>query len=94
MKPILSTAILCGALACTALLLAAYRRVIARKEDDMLHVRDSEATLIAQQELVASRLETVDRWGKAITVLAVAFGVVAGVLLLVAAWQNSLKLTD
>lgn len=90
--PILSSAILCGVLAGTALLLAAYRKIIARKEDDMLHVRDSEATLVAQQLAVAARLETVDRWGKTITALAVVFGIVAGALLLVAAWQNSMKL--
>jgi hypothetical protein len=92
MTPILSSTILCGALAGAALLLAAYRKVIARKEDDVLHVLDSRATLIAQQHAVASRLEAVDRWGKAITVLAVVFGIMAAVLLLMAAWQNSLKL--
>ena len=92
MTPILSSTILCGALACAALLLAVYRKVIARREDDMLHVLDSEATLITQQHAVASRLEAVDRWGKAITALAIVFGVLAGLLLLVAAWQNSLKL--
>jgi hypothetical protein len=92
MTPILSSTILCGVLACAALLLAVYRKVIARKEDDMLHVLDSEATLVTQQHAVAIRLEAVDRWGKAITALAIVFGILAGVLLLVAAWQNSLKL--
>ena len=92
MKPILTSTILCGTLACISLCLAAYRKLIASKDDPMLHVVDAEAKLISQQHAIADRLDAVDRWGIAITALAVAFGVVAGVLLLVTAWQNGMKL--
>jgi hypothetical protein len=92
MTIITGTAVVCAAFSCAALLLAGYRKLVARKEDDVLHVLDSESGFIARQQAVAARLEVVDRWGKAVTVLAALFGVLALVLSFVIAWQNSLKL--
>jgi len=69
--------------------LAAYRKLLVRNEDDILHVRDSEAGKIAQQSAMANRLDLVDRWGKALTVVAFVFGVVLAVAVLYQAMGNS-----
>jgi len=60
--------------------LAGYRKLVAMHEDDMLHVRDSEYGRVAGQAATAHRLEVVDRWGKLLTVVAAAYGLLlAGV---------------
>jgi hypothetical protein len=69
--------------------LAAYRKLIARNEDDMLHVRDSEVGKLEQQSVMANRLDLVDRWGKGLTVLAFVFGVALAVAVLYQAMGNS-----
>jgi len=72
---------------CTVGMLAAFRRFIAsHNEDDFLHVHDGDAPLIAKQRSVAHRLEVVDRWGKAMTVLAVILGLLFAVLHAYQAW--------
>lgn len=70
------------AIASIVLGLAAYRKLVARNEDDILHVRDSEEGKIAQQSAMANRLDRVDKWGKALTAVAFVFGVcLAGAVL-------------
>jgi len=66
--------------------LAVYRKLVARNEDDILHVRDSEAGKIAQQSMMASRLDRVDKWGKALTVLAFVLGVFLAAAVLYQRW--------
>jgi hypothetical protein len=66
--------------------LAVYRKLVARNEDDILHVRDSEAGKIAQQSMMASRLDRVDKWGKALTVLAFVLGVFLAAAVLYQQW--------
>jgi hypothetical protein len=56
--------------------LAFYRRHISAGEDDMLHVSGDQSRVL-KQAAVAHRLDTIDRWGKILTVL----GTVSGVLL-------------
>jgi len=66
--------------------LAAYRKLVARNEDDILHVRDSEAGKIAQQSAMANRLDRVDKWGKALTVVAFVLGVFLAAAVLYQQW--------
>lgn len=66
------------AMALLVLALAIYRRFVAREEDDMLHVRDSEAKLNEKQQRVDRQLTLIDRWGQTLTVLAVVYGLVLG----------------
>jgi hypothetical protein len=61
--------------ACAVLGLAAYRLMVARREEDSLHVSDYDTPQVARQVEVASRLDVVDKWGVALTVAVVAFGV-------------------
>ncbi len=62
------------ALACGVAGLAIYRRLVAAGEDDMLHVMDNESH-VQKQVAMARRLDTVDRWGKILTVVVTIYGV-------------------
>jgi hypothetical protein len=75
------------ALACAVAGLAIYRWVISSQEDEMLHVRDSESVHITQQATVAQRLEKIDRWGKILTVVAMAYGVLLATAYFYQVWM-------
>jgi len=70
--------------------LAVYRRIIALREDDCIHVAAAEAGNILGQISIAHKLEVVDRWGKILTILAVSSGVVLGAAYLYYLWNQSM----
>jgi hypothetical protein len=72
-------------LATAVLVLAFYRRAIANKEDDYLHVNTDVA---AQQTALAKKLEVIDKWGKILTIIAAVFGVLLIGLFMYDAWIN------
>jgi hypothetical protein len=76
-------------LAVIVLALAVYRKLIAAKEDDMLHVRDSEVQLVASQASIANKLEVIDRWGKILTAGALLYGLALAALYVYMDWQES-----
>lgn len=82
-------AILWAVMALFVLGLAIYRRMIAQNEDDLLHVRDDEAQLVAQQGAVANKLSAVDRWGKILTAVTFAYGVVLAVVYVYLSWLEN-----
>jgi hypothetical protein len=55
----------------SVIVLLVMRKLVANKEDDQLHVLRSATT---DQVSVASKLDTIDRWGKILTVVAVVMG--------------------
>jgi len=55
--------------------LAIYRKTISSHEDDVLHVSAGESAVISKQADVAHRLDSIDRWGKLLTVVLVVYGV-------------------
>ena len=70
------------AMAAVVATLAIYRALVARKEDDFLHVRESEVQLTQTQAAVDRRLNMIDIWGKALTAAVVVYGlVIAGLYL-------------
>ncbi len=70
------------AMAAVVATLAIYRALVARKEDDFLHVRDSEIQLTQTQAAVDRQLNTIDLWGKALTAAVVVYGlIIAGLYL-------------
>lgn len=75
-----------GVIAALVILLAIYRKVVARGEDDTLHV---DGNAVARQSELAQRLTTIDRWGKILTVIAAvtALGLLA--LFLYNGWMES-----
>ena len=66
------------ALAAVVAVLFGWRQSLARKEDDSLHVLHGGAT--GEQVLLGQKLEHIDKWGKLMTVIAVAYGLVLGAL--------------
>jgi predicted nicotinamide N-methyase len=76
-------------LATVVLALAVYRKMVARKEDDFLHV---DANLTAQQEAVAKKLEQIDKWGKNLTIVVGIFALVLLGMFLYNGWHESSKI--
>ena len=60
--------------------LLAYRRWVSKDEDDTLHVMD-----IA----MAQKLESIDHWGKALTVIALVYGLAVGCGYLYQSWVSA-----
>ena len=61
-----------------------YRKWVAKDEDDTLHVMDCAVGL--RQEVVAHKLESIDRWGKTLTAIAVLYGLVVGAGYIYQSW--------
>lgn len=78
--------------ACTVLGLAIYRKLVARQEDDMLHIRDSERRQVVVQTIVARQLDVVDKWGVKLTIGVAAFGAVLAGVYVYQVWMESLKI--
>ena len=62
----------------SVIVLFIWRKIVAGKEDDTLHVNSG---ALSQQTSLAEKLDQIDKWGKIMTVLAVLIG-----LLLAAAY--------
>ena len=70
------------------LALALYRKVLTfHGDDEFVHLADGEERLIPQQVALGHRLDVIDRWGKSLTILTVAFGLLIVLTLLFEAWQ-------
>ena len=78
------------ALACTIGGLAIYRRLVLTREDDMLHVLDNELHML-RQTAIAHRLDTVDHWGKILTVTATVYGVLLAVGYFYRVWMEGFR---
>jgi len=81
-------AIAWGVLALIVIFLAVWRRHVASQEDDTLHVTGPE-TVIQQQMTVAQKLELIDKWGKALTVLLAITGLILAVMYGLYLWEAS-----
>lgn len=69
-------------LAIATLGLALYRKLISASEEDLIHLGPGEERQIPQQVALATRLQTVDRWGKILTVVTVAVGLLVAAVYL------------
>jgi hypothetical protein len=76
-------------LATVVLALAVYRKIVARKEDDFLHV---DASQIAKQEAVARKLEAIDKWGKLLTIVVGIFALILLGMFLYNGWHDSTRI--
>jgi hypothetical protein len=63
-----------AALAVVVLVLAVRRWMVTRHEDEGLHLAAGEASLIAKQVATERTVRTIDRWGEALTVIAILYG--------------------
>lgn len=55
--------------------LAAYRKLLTRNEDDNIHMTDPRGEIMAQQNKMATSLASIDRVGIAITTATAVYGV-------------------
>lgn len=83
-------AILWSVLAIVVLVMAGYRKIISGKEDETLHL--SSPTANAEQVTVGHKLEVIDKWGKLLTIIAAAFGVLLGLAYTYQTWVQSSRL--
>lgn len=63
------------ALTLVVLGLFAYRYSLSRREDDTVHLADSEVSLIGEQSALAARINTIDRWRNRLTAVDIVVGV-------------------
>jgi hypothetical protein len=87
LRPFLGVEIL---LALAVIVMIAWRKAVARGEDDSLHVL--QGNVVAQQKAVAQKLDTIDKWGKALTIIAVVFGVLVAVVYVYQVWVQGAQL--
>jgi len=85
-------AIVWAILASALLVLAAYRKLAARSEDDVIHVQESESAIIGKQSSLAKTLDTLDRWGKILTIVVSVYGLILLGFYLFSSWEQSQQL--
>lgn len=78
-------AVVWALLATVVLILIVYRLMVARREDDTLHLIHATGT---PQQVIAQKLEVIDRWGKILTVVTILYGVGIGAAYL---YQNFVR---
>jgi hypothetical protein len=76
-------------LAAVVMGLALYRKLFSGGELDLIHVGDAQAAQISRQEFRSRRLDSIDHWGKLMTVATVAYGLVIAAIYLIRLWQAS-----
>ena len=72
-------------LALIVIALVIYRRSVTMREDDSIHL---EGGMPSEQITLAHRVEIIDRWGKALTVLAAIYGLALAALYVYQLWTN------
>lgn len=80
------------AVLCAVLGLAIYRKMVARFEDDHLHTGESDAPRTGRQAAIAGRIDFVDKWGQALTVVVIISGLLLGAVYLYQKWMESGRL--
>ena len=78
-------------LALVVLGLALYRKLISMGEDNFLHISEFGAKMIPHQVALAHKLDVVERWGKSLTVVTLAAGLLLASIYLSQLWQESLS---
>ncbi len=77
--------------AVAVLALALYRKILTfHGDDEFIHLTEGEQRLIPQQVALGHKLALIDRWGKALTVVTAAYGILLVALILFQAWRASL----
>ena len=81
--------ILWALLALTVLGVLVWRRLVASKEDDYLHVMDGAAVEKgAEQIALAQKLDVIDKWGKLLTIVTVIYGVILAFAYVWSSWVH------
>lgn len=91
MTNLLPYAIAWAVLAVIVLVLALMRRGITSHEDDTIHLSGGGAAAVNEQLVVAKKLASIDLWGKVLTVVLAATGLVLGALYGMQVWEAGSK---
>jgi hypothetical protein len=70
--------------------LALFRKFVANREDDYIHVGPGQEKYIPRQTELAKRLTAIDHWGKIVTGVTAVFGLALAAAALYQAWRASL----
>jgi hypothetical protein len=82
--------ILWALLGIAVLTLAVYRKlVMLHQEDELVHLGAGEEKMIPHQVALAHKMDVVDRWGKTLTVLTVAYGLLIAAAYLYGEFQRN-----
>ena len=81
--------VLWGVLALAVLALFVTRQLTASHENDSVHLAAGEVDAIIEQNVLGSKLERIDKWGKTLTVVAAAYLIVLLCAQLYHAWVTS-----
>ena len=84
-----SMILLVAMIAVTAII-AAYRRYVARNEDDFLHLEDPTGALVSQQARTARALSWIDHVGIGLTIATVLYAVGLLVAFIYAGFQKTI----
>jgi len=71
-------------LAAGVLFLLAWRKAVARHEDESLHLANAAA--VTEQVNITHKLDQIDKWGKILTVIAVVYGLAIGCIYMYQSW--------
>jgi hypothetical protein len=74
-------------LAAIVIAIAIYRQTVASHDDETVHVAAGQVKMIDQQAAIGKRVERIDHWGKFLTVLAAAYGLVLLAIYLYRVWM-------
>jgi len=83
-------AVLWAVLALMVVAMALYRHSISVKDEETLHLSDPSES--AHQVVIAHKLEHIDKWGKALTVVVVIYGVILAVAYTYQTWVQATNL--
>lgn len=81
---LLPYAVFWGVLAIAVVFLIIYRKSVSSHEDDSIHLEGSMPT---EQVALAHRLESIDRWGKTLTIFVAVYGVALAAIYLYQVWN-------
>lgn len=76
-------------LAIVVVVLAVYRKMIFNKTDEILHLAEAEQTVSQHQVVEAKRLESIDRWGKSLTVVLLLAGLAIAAAYIYQLWNQT-----
>ncbi len=91
MSNLLPYAIAWAVLAVVVAALAIARKTISSHEDDSVHLGGDSAAAMTEQVTVAKKLDSIDKWGKVLTVILAITGVILAVLYGLQMWEATSK---
>jgi cytochrome b subunit of formate dehydrogenase len=74
-------------LAVVVIVLAIMRKNLASKEDDLLHLGEQDVAMSTNQMQLAKKLDSIDKWGKILTVVLALTGLVLAVIYGLQMWE-------